>query len=41
MREIINTIPIAWLVVLFVALTVGVVVLAVWLIRRFVPATAE
>ena len=41
MREIINNVPIAWLVVVFVCLTLGAVVLAVWLVRRFVPATRE
>ena len=41
MREIVDNVPIAWLVVVFVGLTLGVVVLAVWLIRRFVPATRE
>jgi hypothetical protein len=41
MREVINNVPIGWLVVVFVGLTLGVVVLAVWLIRRLVPKTRE
>ena len=41
MRDIIDNVPIAWLVVVFVGLTLGAVVLGVWLVRRFVPATRE
>jgi len=40
-REILNTVPTGLLVVAVVCLSFGGVVLAVWLIRRYVPATRE
>jgi hypothetical protein len=40
-REILNTVPTGLLVVAVVSLSFGGVVLAVWLIRRYVPATRE
>lgn len=41
LRGILNTVPILWLLLAAVALAFGVVVLAVSLIRRAVPATRE
>ena len=41
MRRILNTVPTGLLVVAVVSLSFGGVVLAVWLIRRYVPATRE
>ena len=41
LRGILNTVPIVLLMFLAVALTLGVVVLAVWVVRRAVPATRE
>ena len=41
LREILNDVPSGLLVVAVVSVTCGVVVLAVWLIRRYVPATRE
>ena len=41
LRGILNTVPTVLLMFLTVALTLGVVVLAVWVIRRVVPATRE
>jgi hypothetical protein len=40
-RGILNTVPTGLLVVAVVSLSFGGVVLAVWLIRRYVPATRE
>jgi hypothetical protein len=40
-RGILNTVPTGLLVVAVVCLSFGGVVLAVWLIRRYVPATRE
>jgi hypothetical protein len=39
--DLLNAIPISLLVLAAVVLALGVVVLAVWLIRRTVPATRE
>ena len=39
MRGILNTVPTGLLVVAVVCLSFGGVVLAVWLIRRYVPTT--
>src|SRR3954454_21388541 len=36
-----NSVPVSVLAVMAVGLTIGVVVIAVWLIRRTVPATRE
>src|SRR3954447_26693369 len=41
LREILNIVPIPVLMMAVVGATFGVVVLAVWLIRRTVPATRE
>jgi hypothetical protein len=41
LRDILNAVPVSLLVLAAVALALGVVVLAVWLIRRTVPATRE
>jgi hypothetical protein len=41
LRSILDTVPLTLLLIAAVALTVAVVVLAVWLIRRIVPATRE
>jgi hypothetical protein len=41
LRGILNAVPIPVLMLAVVAITLGVVVLAVWLIRRAVPATRE
>ena len=41
MRGILNAVPISLLLLAVVALTLGLVLLAVWLIRRTVPATRE
>jgi hypothetical protein len=41
MRAILNTVPTVVLLVVVVAFTLALVVLAVWLIRRLVPATRE
>ncbi len=41
LRSILNTVPLTLLLVAAVSLSVGVVLLAVWLIRRTVPATTE
>jgi hypothetical protein len=40
-REVLNAVPIALLLLAAVALTIAVVVGAVWLVRRTVPATRE
>ena len=40
-RGILNTVPVSLLVAAAVILTLGVVILAVWLARRMVPATKE
>lgn len=41
MRTIVNVVPTAVLVVLVVGAVLGLVLLAVWAVRRFVPATRE
>jgi hypothetical protein len=41
LRSLLDTVPLTFLLIAAVALTVAVVVLAVWLIRRIVPATSE
>ena len=40
-RTVLNNVPTGPLVVVVVTLTCGSVVLAVWLMRRWVPATRE
>jgi hypothetical protein len=40
-RWVLNNVPVPVLALIAVVLTIGVVVLAVWLIRRAVPATRE
>ena len=41
LRAILDTVPLTFLLVAAVGVSVGVVLLAVWLIRRTVPATSE
>src|SRR3954454_7190410 len=41
MRGLLNTLPVTVIMVLTVAVTLGAVVLAVWLTRRIVPATRD
>jgi hypothetical protein len=41
LRGVLNTVPITLMMVIGVGLTVGAVLLAVWLIRRVVPATRD
>ena len=41
LRGLLNTVPITLIMVIGVGLTVGAVLLAVWLIRRVVPATRD
>src|SRR3954454_20222757 len=41
MRGLLNTLPVTVIMVLTVAVTLGAVVLAVWLTRRIVPATVD
>jgi hypothetical protein len=41
LRGLLNTVPITLIMVIAVGLTLGVVLLAVWLIRRVVPATRD
>jgi Protein of unknown function (DUF4239) len=41
LRGVVNDLPIAVLVVVVVGLTVGVVLLGVWLLRRYLPAVRE
>lgn len=41
MRGVLNTISIEWLMFFVAAVTLGVILLAVWAVRRWVPATRE
>ena len=41
LRALLNTVPIAVIMVVAVCLTLAVMVLAVWLVRRAVPATRD
>ena len=41
MRVLLNAVPVTVIMVITVAVTVGAVVLAVWLTRRIVPATRD
>jgi len=41
LRGLLNAVPVTWIMVVAVGVTLGVAWLAVWLTRRIVPATAD